>query len=485
MPANNVTVSATFTASETSCTVSFSVNNKVEMTATTFGGSIDLTKFVAEPTSQDYIFVGWSESEGGEAIANQNNYTPSDNIIVYPVFGQPSASDYTLVTSADQLVAGNQIVIAASAYDKAMSTNQKSNNRGAYGINKINSSISWEPGTEYTVCEFVLGGSSSGWSFKDNVWGENGGYLYAAGTAASGSNYLRTEAQLDENNWGLWTITIGSNNKATIKSVGNTNTPFMKYNNSSDGMFACYNTDSQSDIVIYTKPVAKRTRENVEATSKVTGIAANVLVTVKNGGIVYLTGNNAGNEANLVIEDGGQLVASANVKGTMLKSITGYGSTTTASNYYFISTPLTQSTDPKNVKNMINANGYDLYYFDQNPDDQLEWRNYKAGNGFNLYVGSGYLYANRESVDLEFAGSLRKSIAAESTYQKGITYEGTQTFAGWNLVGNPFTTNAIVDKPFYVLNSDANGIQTYTCCGFPGVEVIKEELEKAHQNQEQ
>lgn len=451
MPANNVTVSATFTASETSCTVSFSVNNKVEMTATTFGGSIDLTKFVANVTTEGYTFAGWyTAATGGTKI--DDNYTPAGDVTVYAQFGEIVPSDYTLVTSESDLHAGDMVVIAASAYPEAMSTEQKTNNRGEWDIEKSNNSISWTDGAMYTVCEFELGGSSSGWSFYDAV---NNGYIYAAGTKTSGTNYLRTKSENDSN--GLWTISIdGTTHKATIVSVGNDKTPYLKYN--TGGMFACYNTNSQSDVVLYTKPASKSVkgnRDDIEATSKVTAIPANVIVTVKTDGIVYLTGNNNGNEANLIVEDGGQLVASNNVKGTMLKSITGYG-TATSGNYYLISTPLTSSTEPEDVGQML-SNNYDLYYFNQNPSDNLEWRNYRVGNGFNMYVGTGYLYANSATIDLEFAGTLRESTNGE-TFQKTIYYQGEQTFAGWNLVGNPYPCNAAVNIAFYKMNSTNEGI---------------------------
>ncbi len=461
MPASNVTVSANFTASTSSCTVSFSVNNKVEMTATTFGGSIDLTKFVAE--AQGYQFNGWSETATGSVIANPTSYTPQADITLYAQFGEIVSSGYTLVTNVDQLVDGNLVVIAAHGTTETAMGMQDDNNRPEVTITKNNNNtITWESGVE--VSELTLGTVTSGndtyWTFYDPEYSDGtnmGGYLFAVDI--TGKNYLRTQHTNDAN--GYWTISISSDNDATITANGENTGDRKLERNSSAHVFSTYK-GTQQPVYIYTKPAsnsAKGNRDDVPATSKVTDITDDVLVTVKNGGIVYLTGSNAGNESNLIVEDGGQLVASANVKGTMLKSITGYGSTTTASNYYFISTPLTQSTNPQNVKNMINANGYDLYYFDQNPDDQLEWRNYKAGNGFNLFVGSGYLYANSESVDLEFAGNLRPS-ATSTDYDKTIKFEGTQTFAGWNLVGNPFTTNAIVNKPFYALNSDANGIQT-------------------------
>ena len=461
MPASDVTVTATFSNNVTTYTISFSVNDKVEMTATVNNGtSIDLTKFVAE--GNGYTFEGWSTTDGGENITPQNAYMPTADITLYPgVNPAPSGDEYTLVTSADQLVAGNKVVIAANGTKNvAMSTTQNTNNRGTATITKNNNNTITilEDITEAIVCELTLGISNNHWTFYDAV---NNGYLYAV----ANNNYLRTQSSNDAN--GEWTISI-SNNEATITAQGEyTNTRVLKYNSGND-IFSCY-TSGQQTVWLYTKPAAKSAkgnRDGVPTTSKVTGIDANVLVTVKADGIVYLTGNNNGNEANLIVEDGGQLVASNNVKGTMLKSVTGYGNNTTG-NYYFISSPFTSATSPMNVRYMINTAGYDLFYFDQTRD--LEWINYKEGGevnhnpGFNLLSGKGYLYANKESNPLEFAGTLRKGMNSGemNTYTNyTLVYESNAEFAGWNLVGNPFTSNATVSKAFYKMNNTSDGVNT-------------------------
>ena len=455
MPASDVTVTATFTASTNSHTVSFSVNGKVEMTATVFGGgSIDLTKFVAE--GDGYTFEGWSTTAGGENIATQNAYTPSSDITLYPGVNPTPASDaYTLVTNDSQLEEGNLVVITANGTKNvAMSTTQNNNNRGTATITKNNNNTITIPEdiTGAVVCELTLGVSNNHWTFYDAT---NNGYLYAV----SGNNYLRT--QTTNNADGEWTISI-SNNEATITAQGeNTSNRVLKYNSGND-IFSCYTTGQQT-VCLYTKPVSKSARGNraVPTISKVMAIPANVIVTVKANGIVYLTGNNSGNEANLIVEDGGQLVASNNVKGTMQKTINSY--TSDSNGWYFISSPLTSNVSVTDVENLTNGS-YDLYYFKQDPNESdgsyLEWINQKSNSNFtSLFAGSGYLYANAAETTLGFAGNLRKS--SEATFDKSISYANTnpdEDMRGWNLVGNPFPSNAQVNMAFYKMNNTNDGI---------------------------
>ena len=461
MPASNVTVTASFTASTTAYIISFFVNNKIEMTATVYdGGSIDLTKF--EAFGDNYTFEGWSETDGGTVVENPSSYTPNGDITLYPgVAAQPSSDVYTLVTNVDQLVAGNKIVIAAHGETETAMGPQDTNNRPEVEITKnSDNTITW--GADITVSELTLGTVTSGgntyWTFYDPDYtdGTNtGGYLYAV--ANSNRNYLKT--QHTNNADGYWTISITTNN-ANITANG-TNTSSRKLQrNASAHVFSTY-TGTQQPVYIYTKSVSsKATRDNVSAKSKVTGIAADVLVTVKANGIVYIEGSNvnAGNSSNLVVEEGGQIVTDNSVAGTMLKSVVGYGNNTDASNYYLISHPLTSSTDPVNVRNMLNNNGYDLYYFQQNAVDDselLEWRNYKDNN-FDLFVGSGYLYANKDNSTLQFAGNLREN--DDDSFNRTIHYYEGFRFSGWNLVGNPFPSNASVNMPFYKMKSSRDGI---------------------------
>ena len=117
--------------------------------------------------------------------------------------------------------------------------------------------------------------------------------------------------------------------------------------------------------------------------------------------------------------------------------------------YYLIASPIGE-VDPENVENML-ANSYDLYWFDQS--QELEWRNYNQDGGFNLEPGKGYLYANSEDVTLIFKGT-----PYNGDGQVTLTKDNNASFAGWNLVGNPFAQKAYINKPFYTLNPEGTEV---------------------------
>ena len=141
------------------------------------------------------------------------------------------------------------------------------------------------------------------------------------------------------------------------------------------------------------------------------------------------------------------------------KHIIGYG--TGNDHWYLIATPIDEVA-PTNVTNLINESGYDLYYFDQT--QELEWINYKGDNelnnpgGFALVPGKGYLYANKETVDLVFTGTAYSGTSLNVTLDYDDTQNSDEIMHGFNLVGNPFAVNAYINKPFYKMNPDGNAI---------------------------
>ena len=144
------------------------------------------------------------------------------------------------------------------------------------------------------------------------------------------------------------------------------------------------------------------------------------------------------------------------------KDIIGYGSGN--GNYYLLASPI-GNVNPSDVNGMINAEDhYDLYWFDQT--EQLEWRNYKQGDGFSLTSGMGYLYANKEDVTLIFSGTPIEGTSFDVTLVK----DAEANLPGWNLVGNPFIDTAYIDRDFYVMNTDGNQITPASAQGINPME---------------
>ena len=138
------------------------------------------------------------------------------------------------------------------------------------------------------------------------------------------------------------------------------------------------------------------------------------------------------------------------------KDITAYSG---EGGYYLIASPI-GTVSPESVTNML-SNSYDLYYFDQSQDK--EWINYKGDQAlnqeghFNLESGKGYLYANSNDVTLTFTGT-----PYNGNGEVDLAYDASAVLKGWNLIGNPFGTEASLDKPYYRLNAEGSALKTET-----------------------
>ena len=134
--------------------------------------------------------------------------------------------------------------------------------------------------------------------------------------------------------------------------------------------------------------------------------------------------------------------------------IDGYGESN--GGWSFIASPVGKNILPTAVGNLINnidKNNYDLYRFNQSAT--AEWENYKAHtDDFVFENGKGYLYANKYNANLAFLGT------TNSSDQKTVNleYDPNARFKGWNLVGNPFTVPAVVDRSFYTMNESGTGL---------------------------
>ena len=176
-----------------------------------------------------------------------------------------------------------------------------------------------------------------------------------------------------------------------------------------------------------------------------------------------------GTSSQIIIEDGGQFYHSNEVVVSMKLDVDGYSSKDNAG--YRLIAPGVHSTLENNsipvAGTGLNQGTFDLYYFDESVNDNLPWINYEQNEsgtiGFEeLTLGQGYLYANAITKNAVLRGYTLPTVG---TYGSTIdlTYTSGNTFAGWNLVGNPFTCNAYVKNgagyaPYYELNSAGDGL---------------------------
>ena len=198
-------------------------------------------------TIEGYTFVGWVESELDEKMETAPTYLAAgtESLVTadktfYALYSYAEGTGaWTIVTNADNLDVGNQIVIVASESDFALGTTQNTNNRNAVAVTKSGDTVTINSNVQIITLEE---GTKSG-TLAFNV---GNGYLYAA---SSGSNHLKTQATNNDN--GSWTIEITAAGVATIKAQGSNTRNWLR-KNSSSALFSCYGS-GQNDVSIYMK----------------------------------------------------------------------------------------------------------------------------------------------------------------------------------------------------------------------------------------
>ncbi len=178
------------------------------------------------------------------------------------------AGNYYLVLSADELVDGGTYLITGKAGTEGetiaiMSSTQNKNNRSkTSGETESNQSVITK--TADDACVFVLrkGTKEGTWAFYDQ---EATGYLYAA---SSGSNHLKTQAELDDN--GSATIEVSNDGTATIKFQGANTRNWLRYNPgnaNNPAIFSCYGaTSTQQDVQLFKLYTGTTGIDSVEST---------------------------------------------------------------------------------------------------------------------------------------------------------------------------------------------------------------------------
>lgn len=248
--------------------------------------SYSAVKFEIETNKGTYVIT----SSGAAMDLTESDFYPVNINLAKATFIKPAtAYEWNLVTNKNQLVAGAEVVIAAAGDAAvAMSQTQNTNNRAVAAIAKTGSTITWTEESLVQVFEIVSGSGSNTIAFKCSDGAEKGKYIYAA---SSSSNYLKTQASVNEN--ASWTVDIGSDGVATLEAQGSNTHNLLRYNSSSS-CFSCY-ASGQGDVVLYIKgeaadPNAKAIISNGTIEVAATGAAADYdgAYTLKN--IIETTG---------------------------------------------------------------------------------------------------------------------------------------------------------------------------------------------------
>ena len=162
------------------------------------------------------------------------------------------------------------------------------------------------------------------------------------------------------------------------------------------------------------------------------------------------------NAANLILENGAQLIHNTNgVNATMKKNIEPYVGGN--DNWYLITNPTTSAITPSAENGFLNgtagSNSFDLFYYNET---DFTWMNYEV-TPFDLNPAQGYLYGNgqTEGTTLRFEGEVQPS---HSSIPSGTLSFGSSILKGVNLIGNPFVCNATVDRDYYIIDETTSHV---------------------------
>ena len=282
----------------------------------------------------------------------------------------------------------------------------------------------------------------------------------------------------------LGTVTLTSPGKITVLNTWNATTV------NSSGQFEVY---PDANVTIGTLNAAEVSPLGflIQGTANITTLNASgeTAVFVQDGGVLNATTIVNTNHNALVIEDGGQVKSANSFNGIIRKNITGYGAGNESlrSNWYLIASPIAATVNTTLVPEISDELDFDMvdfYMFDQS--QTLEWDNVKCDvvGGCaspydtypygSIYAGQmvntqeGYLYACQGDYTASFStgvtGNAFPATNVDIASRNGLLgYSAGADFAGWNLIGNPYTCDAYLKQgsnylSFYRMNAAGDRI---------------------------
>ena len=456
MPASDVTVEASFVSATAEFQYVYSVNGTLGVTQTETVGTILTLPNSSNISGLPFTFIGWSTDANNveNVMSAGTSYRLSRNVTFYAVYaetvaGSVAVKHYARVTAdleanwaGDYLIANSSSIFADGRIGGT-----SGNGIGQYGVsvnpedNLHDNMVETLWGDVYRVTLEEVSPGSNTYLLKT----QDGKYNYY--TNNTGNGLTVTDRRELAMNYPI-TVNFQSTDDIRLSLGGYAEGSVFRYN--PDGYFRFYKNCGQEPVYLYKKTVnianlyTRVFVENPTGSLTITGPSI-----VPNGSVLNVASiTNTLGANRLVVEEGAQLVTSSGVNATIKRFINPYQGS--RDNYYLIASPV-NNLNPTTAG--MTGDNFDLYAFDQSAQGE-EWQNYEA-NAFNLQTGKGYLYANDYGGFINMSGTMAAT-AADVT----ITEVSGKSFAGWNLIGNPYPCNVTIGKPFYRLAEGGAALAT-------------------------
>lgn len=380
---------------------------------------------------------------------NWNAYSATINVVV------TSAIIYQKITSTSDLVDGYYIITNESS-ELAV----EAPSSGAYKAIPITPSGGAIPNPSDNIIVKIV-------SLGNNVYTlqrvQTGNFIgWNSSTTLTAPSAVTTDSQ-------KWTIVYDNTNQYfTIKNNGDTSTSgrFLRYN-SSTGDFRAYGSssiltnsysqlykklpstwdgstwsngapNSTTDVIITT---------NYSTTSQSAFTARNI--TIKNGGVLEVNGTNTINAADVIVEDGGNLI----IKDSGALNQTGAfkvlkNSTSVQNKYVFWSSPVANQNLFTAYSNGSSSTA-PLYVMTYDPATNLYPTVANDNANFTNNAGKGYsVKVPAANASLVFGGA--SQVPNNGTINVALSNAGS----GYNLIGNPYPSNVSLTD-FYTANNSS------------------------------
>ncbi len=449
MPAEDVTANVTFVPthtlsySATNGTIKFDEGDPTASGSFAFGET--LTTSVTATPALGYQFTGWTVTGEGASVENAS---------VNPTTFTMGTENSTLTANFIQVITGTINFGSASGSTKIEGSSSSGSGTVTY-TDTGNDSM----GNTWTITTVT----SNAKSFTQQ---ESYSQVGASSKPVTSITFTTTLAESTtiadfQAKFGGFSNTAGT---ITLK-VGSTTVGEGSLSGTSDVVVNNTSTASGTELKVTVTDIARGVKCYYisftiltydyygTTTIKNFTIPVGEILTVHNGAVLEITGTltNNGTAANLIIEDGGQLIASSSVAATFKKTMSApskvYG-------WELISSPVHDASSSTlatgNVTNLT-TDSYDMFAYDE---ASHYWFNQKPGNEHSfstLNNGQGYMYRNAGN-ELSFVGNTN---SGAFTRELSCT-SGAGDLAGFHLVGNPYTHDITLEDNVVLQDGDGD-----------------------------